>query len=75
MIIRKSNFQQGWCQVYLVLKITAEGEVGNVMVERPRQAERAQYEALISAVEKSVRAWDYDRVASEVHVDVRFYVE
>ena len=33
------------------------------------------FELLIKAVEESVRAWDYDRVKTEVHVDVRFYVE
>lgn len=75
VVIRKSNFQQGWCQVYLVLQINDDGEVEKVNVERPRPDERARYEALIEAVERSVRAWDYDRVAAEVHVDVRFYVE
>ena len=36
VIIRKSNFQQGWCQVYLVLSVSDSGEVENVAVERPR---------------------------------------
>ena len=75
VIIRKSNFQQGWCQVYLVLEINDGGEVENVHVERPQAADRAQYEALIKAVEASARTWDYDKVRAEVHVDVRFYVE
>jgi hypothetical protein len=75
VIIRKSRFQQGWCQVYLILQINGSGEVGEIFVERPRPEERSQYEPLIRAVEKSVAAWDYDRVKAEVHVDVRFYVE
>jgi hypothetical protein len=75
VIIRKSKFQQGWCQVYLILQIDDSGEVGEILVERPRPAERPQYEALIGAVERSVAAWDYDRVKAEVHVDARFYVE
>lgn len=75
VIIRKSNFQQGWCQVYLVLQINGSGEVESVVVERPQAGDRPQYESLIKAVEGSVRAWDYDRVRAEVHVDVRFYVE
>jgi hypothetical protein len=75
VIIRKSNFQQGWCQVYLILSINDRGEVEEVSVERPRSEDRPRYEALIKAVEVSVRGWDYDRVRAEVHVDVRFYVE
>jgi len=75
VIIRKSNFQQGWCQVYLVLQINDSGEVDNVNVERPEAAERARFVPLIAAVESAVRSWDYDRVKAEVHVDVRFYVE
>lgn len=75
MIIRKSNFQQGWCQVYLILQIDDRGEVERVAIERPQAGERPQFGALIKAVEGSVRAWDYDRVRAEVHVDVRFYVE
>jgi hypothetical protein len=75
VIIRKSNFQQGWCQVYLVLQINDSGEVERVNVERPQAEERALFERLIKAVEGSVRGWDYDKVRTEVHVDVRFYVE
>jgi len=75
VIIRKSNFQQGWCQVYLVLEIGGNGQVENVVVERPQPADRSRFEPLIRAVEGAVRAWDYDRVRAEVHVDVRFYVE
>ena len=75
VVIRKSNFQQGWCQVYLVLSLSERGEVEEVAVERPRPQERPRFEALIKAVESAVRGWDYDRVRAEVHVDVRFYVE
>jgi len=75
VIIRKSSFQQGWCQVYLVLTINDSGEVEKVLVERPQPADRPRFESLIKAVEGSVRGWDYDRVRAEVHVDVRFYVE
>lgn len=75
VVIRKSNFQQGWCQVYLVLSISDRGEIRQISIQRPSKEIRQQYEALISAVEGAVRTWDYDRVAAEVHVDVRFYVE
>ena len=75
VIIRKSNFQQGWCQVYLILSVGDSGEIEGVSVERPGAAERPQFEALIKAVEDAVRTWNYDRVRAEVHVDVRFHVE
>jgi hypothetical protein len=75
VIIRKSDFQQGWCQVYLILSVSDHGEVLDVAVERPRPEERPRYAPLIKAVEDAVRSWDYDKVRAEVHVDVRFYVE
>jgi len=75
VIIRKSDFQQGWCQVYLILSVSDRGEVLDVVVERPRPEERPKYELLIKAVDGAVRSWDYDRVKAEVHVDVRFCVE
>ena len=75
VIIRKSDFQQGWCQVYLILAVSDRGEVLDVAVERPRSEERPRYAPLIKAVDDAVRSWDYDKVKAEVHVDVRFYVE
>jgi len=75
VIIRKNDFQQGWCQVYLILSIGELGEVLDVLVQRPRPEERLRYEPLVKAVDSAVRSWDYDRVRAEVHVDVRFYVE
>lgn len=73
--IKKSNYQEGWCQVYLVLKIDSQGTVSKVEVQRPRRDERELFAPLIAATERSVLLWDFDPKAAEVHVDVRFYVE
>lgn len=75
VIIHKSNYQKGWCQVYLIVYVDEAGDVEKVLVERPNKAEREQYKALIDAVETAVRRWDYDRIAAQVHIDARFYVE
>lgn len=75
VIIRRSNFQKGWCQVYLIIMVNDQGRIERIDVERPSPGERAQFEAMIAMVEGSVRRWDYDKVRSEVHVDVRFLVE
>jgi hypothetical protein len=75
VIIRKGNYQQGWCQVYLIVDVDEQGEVQRVVVERPNAESRARFEPLINAVETAVRSWDYARLSAEVHVDVRFYVE
>jgi hypothetical protein len=75
VIIRRSNFQQGWCQVYLIVDVDDDGGVRHITIERPHEGSRPQFEALIRAVEAAVRSWDYDKVQTEVHVDVRFYVE
>lgn len=75
IIIKRSNFQSGWCRVYLVLRVDSSGGISKVEIERPKAAERAQYRQLIDSVESAVRRWSYDRASAEVHVDVRFYVE
>lgn len=75
VVIRKSRFQQGWCQVYLIVFVGDDGRVERFEVERPKADERAKFDSLIRTVEQAVSSWDYDRVRSEVHVDVRFYVE
>jgi len=74
IIIKRSNFQRGWCRVYLVLTV-GDGRIRKVHVERPRSEEREEYARLIEAVEAAVGNWDYDNGEAEVHVDVRFYVE
>jgi outer membrane biosynthesis protein TonB len=75
VIIHKNRYQQGWCNVYLLLDIDEDGRVEKVTVQRPAREEQPRFEALIKAVESAARRWDYDRVKAEVHVDVRFYVE
>jgi len=75
LIFTKSNFQQGWCRVYLVIDVDDRGSITGVRVERPRQEETKRFSELINAVEKEIGRWSYERVKAEVHVDVRFYVE
>lgn len=73
--IRKSDFQKGWCQVELSLRVDAGGEITSIEVQRPSPRERDKFQDLIQTVERAVRGWDYDTVWPEVIVDVRFYVE
>lgn len=75
LIIERSDFQQGWCQVYLIISIAQSGVVKDIYFERPQPGEQTRYAALIQAVENAVRGWDFANVEAEVHVDVRFYVE
>jgi hypothetical protein len=75
IIIERSNFQSGWCRVYLVLNVDDNGKIGSVNIERPSDSEREQYSQLIDAVDSAVRRWRYDSARAEIHVDVRFYVE
>jgi hypothetical protein len=75
IIIKRSNFQTGWCQVYLVLNIDGRGNISSSTIKRPREEEMAQFETLIRAVKSAVGGWRFDSTQTEVHVDVRFYVE
>ncbi len=73
--IRRKNFQEGWCQVYLILSVNGNGEIERILIERPRAEDRELFAPLIEAAERAVSQWDYDRQQAEVHVDVRFFVE
>lgn len=75
IIFQKSDFQQGWCRVYLVLNVNSSGQVTAMRVERPRAEEEKKFRELIATVKSAVSRWQYDRTQAEVHVDVRFYVE
>lgn len=75
VLIQKSNYQEGWCQVYLILRTNRQGEIENYTIERPKVEERTLFAPLIETVLTRVRSWDYDRKRAEIHVDVRFYVE
>jgi hypothetical protein len=75
IIIRRSNFQTGWCQVYIVLSVDGRGNITNTRIKRPRKEEMEQFETLIKTVKSAVGRWRFDSTAAEVHVDVRFYVE
>ena len=75
IIIKRSNFQRGWCRVYLVLNLDSRGNISKINIERPKPDEYDQYRQLISTVEAAVKRWSYDSQNAEVHVDVRFYVE
>jgi len=75
IILKKSDFQQGWCRVYLVLDVNNSGRIAKVRVERPRDEEQEKFKELIATVKSAVSRWPFDRTEAEVHVDVRFYVE
>ena len=75
IIIERSNFQTGWCRVYLVIQTDSSGRVGKVSVERPSPAEQELYSTLIRAVENAAKRWRYEKKVAEIHVDVRFQVE
>ncbi len=75
IIIKRSNFQRGWCRVYLVLSLDSRGTIERIAIERPKPDERNQYRQLIATVESAVKRWRYETQSAEVHVDVRFYVE
>lgn len=75
IIIKRSNFQTGWCQVYLVLNIDGRGNVTSTQIKRPREEEMEQFKTLIKTVKSAVGRWRFDSTPTEVHVDVRFYVE
>ena len=75
IVFTRRNFQQGWCRVYLVVKVDEDGWISEFNVERPSSEGQGRFKELIETVKKSVRRWQFDKTKAEVHVDVRFYVE
>jgi len=75
IIIGRSSFQKGWCQVYLVLTVDGGGRVTGIEVQRPGKEKQGQFSRLIATVQEAVKGWPFAERAAEVHVDVRFYVE
>ncbi len=74
-VIGRGNYQEGWCQVYLILNIDEDGRVKKILVERPSKEEQPRYAELIEAVTHAVEGWSFERTRAEVHVDARFFVE
>lgn len=72
--IKKSRFTSGWWNVYIELRTTAEGRIERTDVLRP-ETKGPQEKVFIDQVTREMARWTFEPGRSEIHVDVRFYVE
>jgi outer membrane biosynthesis protein TonB len=72
--IRKSKFTAGWWNVYIELKTDASGSVTRMDVLRP-ETNGALEKQFVDQVKREIGKWTFNAEETEIHVDVRFYVE
>ncbi len=72
--VRQSQFTSGWWNVYIELWTTDDGQIARFNVLRPETV-GPQERVFVDQVKREVERWSFDPGASEIHIDVRFYVE
>ena len=72
--VKQSRFTSGWWNVYIELWTTKEGRIARYDVLRP-ETQGPQERVFIDQVTREMERWTFDPGPSEIHVDVRFYVE
>ncbi len=72
--VKQSRFTSGWWNVYIELWTTKDGRIERYNVLRP-ETKGPQEKVFIDQVTKEMTRWSFEPGRSEIHVDVRFYVE
>ncbi len=72
--VRQAHFTSGWWNVYIELWTTKEGRIARYNVLRP-ETQGPQESVFVDQVKREMERWTFDPGPSEIHVDVRFYVE
>ncbi len=71
--VKKTQFTAGWWNVYVEIRTGRDGKAESFEVLRP-ETRGALETIFIDQVRRDVERWGLE-AASEIHVDVRFYVE
>jgi hypothetical protein len=72
--VKQSRFTSGWWNVYIELWTTKDGQIARYNVLRP-ETNGPLERIFVDQVKRELQQWAFEPGASEVHVDVRFYVE
>lgn len=72
--VKQSQFTSGWWNVYIELWTKKDGRIDRYNVLRP-ETKGPLERVFIDQVKREMEQWTFDPGISEVHVDVRFYVE
>lgn len=74
MKVKKSKFTSGWWNVYIELWTTNDGRIDRYRVLRP-ETDGPLERIFVDQVKSEMERWTFESGISEIHVDVRFYVE
>ena len=72
--VKKNQFTSGWWNVYIQMHTDADGNVVRSQVLRP-ETDGVLEKIFVEQVKREIAKWSFDRMAAEIIVDVRFYVE
>ena len=72
--VKRREFTAGWWEVYIKLRTSEEGQVEKREILRP-ETSGPREKVFLDQVTREMARWSYGRGPSEIHVDVRFYVE
>lgn len=72
--VKQSRFTSGWWNVYIELWTTKDGRIERYNVLRP-ETNGPLERVFVDQVKREMEHWTFDPGVSEIHVDVRFYVE
>ncbi|MGE5189654.1 MAG: hypothetical protein ACM3NF_06320 [Gemmatimonadota bacterium] len=72
--VKQSEFTSGWWNVYIELWTTEDGRIAKQRVLRP-ETDGPLERIFVDQVKRELEGWTFEPGASEIHVDVRFYVE
>jgi outer membrane biosynthesis protein TonB len=72
--VKKKDYQKGWMSVYFEIDVDNRGRIEELELIRPRIPNELE-QLFVDAVIETIRAWRFDRKKTEIHVDVRFFVE
>lgn len=72
--IRKERYTSGWWNVYFQIWTDERGKIRKITKLRP-ETDGPLERIFVDQVRREIDRWEFDPVAAEIIVDVRFYVE
>ncbi len=74
--MKKRELQSGWCNIVVSINTDERGNAIRQNILRPAREELSEREKLfLEHTLEELKGWSFDRVKSEIVIDVRYFVE
>ncbi len=74
--VKKRELQSGWCNIVVSINTDERGNAIRQNILRPAREELSEREKLfLEHTLEELKGWSFDRVKSEIVIDVRYFVE